>query len=64
MNNEQAANSIDTIFVAAQTVFQAFTRYKRESANWNADYIAAQIAEVKTLATAAGIDLSAWTGAD
>ena len=64
MNNEQARTALDTILEAIQPVLQSLDRYREENTNWATEYKTAQIAAIKVLATAAGVDLSAWTGAD
>ena len=64
MNNEQARTALDIIYGAVQTVSHNLERYRDENANWATEYKTAQIAAIKVLATAAGVDLSTWTGAD
>ena len=64
MNNEEARTALDNILAAIQPALQSLDRYRDENTNWSADYKAAQIAAIKVLATAAGVDLSTWSGAD
>jgi hypothetical protein len=64
MNNEEARTALDIIYGAVQTASHNLERYKSENTNWNAEYKTAQIAAIKVLGTAAGVDLSTWTGAD
>ena len=64
MNNEQARTALDNIFAAIQPALQNLDRYRDENTNWATEYKTAQIAAIKVLATAAGVDLSTWTGAD
>ena len=64
MNNEQAHTALDTILEAILPALQSLDRYREENTNWATEYKTAQIAAIKVLATAAGVDLSTWTGAD
>jgi len=64
MNNEEARTALDNIFAATQLALQSVDRYREENTNWATEYKTAQIAAIKVLATAAGVDLSTWTGAD
>ena len=64
MNNNEARAAVDNILAAVQIALQSLDRYRDENTNWATEYKTAQIAAIKVLATAAGVDLSAWTGAD
>jgi len=64
MNNEQARTALDTILEAILPALQSLDRYREENTNWTTEYKTARIAAIKVLATAAGVDLSTWTGAD
>ena len=64
MNNEEARTALDNILAAIQPALQSLDRYTSENTNWAAEYKTAQIAAIKVLSTAAGVDLSTWTGAD
>ena len=64
MNNEEARTALDTILAAIQPALQSLDRYMSENTNWATEYKTAEIAAIKVLATAAGVSLSTWTGAD
>ena len=64
MNNNEARAAVDNILAAVQIALQSLDRYRDENTNWATEYKTAQIAAIKVLATAAGVDLSTWTGAD
>ena len=57
MNNSQARTALRHIPLVLY-----LERYLMESAGWSEAYKTEQIAAIKVYATAAGIDLSAWTG--
>jgi len=69
MNNTEAKEAFITknseLSTALQTLGNAtqyLVEYEREMDNWKAEVITAKIAEIKTEATAAGVDLSTWDG--
>ena len=69
MNNDEAKNAlyvkmetVDNARNDVSDVFNSLRRYIEESSDWKTDVATAKMAEIKTEATAAGVDLSTWDG--
>ena len=69
MNNDEAKNvlflkieAVNTAQNDVSNVFNSLRRYIEESSDWKTDVATAKMAEIKTMATAAGVDLSTWDG--
>ena len=69
MNNTEANGAlaaknaeISALFQPIVDAMEHLLEYEREMGNWKASIITAKIAEIKTEATAGGVDLSTWDG--
>ena len=69
MNNTEANGAlaaknaeISALFQPRVDAMEHLLEYEREMGNWKASIITAKIAEIKTEATAGGVDLSTWDG--
>ena len=69
MNNDEAKNALyvkmetmDNARNDVSAVFDSLGRYIEESGDWKTDVATTKMAEIKTTATAVGVDLSTWDG--
>lgn len=60
MHNDEAMLALVNQRASINGAINELIRYVRESVNWKVAVKTSQMAEVKVLSTAAGVDLSAW----